>query len=407
MKSVVFVAPLFREGTNRFLRAFAEVPDCRLAVISQEPIDRLEPALRQHVHAHFAVNDCMDANELVRGIRGLAPAMGGEVDAVNAHLEELQIPVADAREKLGIPGMHGNAARNFRDKDRMKAVLRKAGVPVAKSRLLESPRDLWAFVQEVGFPVVLKPVAGLGSRATFRIRDGAELEQALAAVQPSPTRPYQAEEFVTGQENTCETVTIRGKPVWRSGTHYLPGPLEVLENPWMQYCVFLPREVNDPDFRSFDPINTAALQALGIQTGMSHMEWFRRADGGALVSEVGARPPGAMIMPLMAYAHEADLWRRWAELMTHARWDAPVRKRAAGCAFFRGQGQGRVVAVHGLDEAQAEIGVHVVDRKLPEVGMAKGTSYEGEGWAVVAHEDDRVVLHALRRLVELVRVELG
>ena len=55
----------------------------------------------------------------------------------------------------------------------------------------------------------------------------------------------QAEEFVRGREHTCETVTIAGKPVWRSGTRYYPGPLEVLENPWIQYCVLLPLEADE------------------------------------------------------------------------------------------------------------------------------------------------------------------
>ena len=38
----------------------------------------------------------------------------------------------------------------------------------------------------------------------------------------------------------------------------------------------------------------AALRALGLETGLTHMEWFRRADGSPIVSEVGARPPGAI-----------------------------------------------------------------------------------------------------------------
>ncbi|MCC6623018.1 MAG: ATP-grasp domain-containing protein [Deltaproteobacteria bacterium] len=408
MRSVVFVAPLFREGSNRFLQAFARVPDIRLGVIAMEPAERIPADLRAHIHAHFQVRDAMSADELARGARGIAPLMGvPAIDRLVAHLEELQIPVADARERLGIEGMHGAAARNFREKDRMKAVLREAGVTVARSRLLTSDNDVAGFVAEVGFPIVLKPPAGLGARATFRVKDDTELAAALSRLSPTPASPYQAEEYVDGRENTCETVTIDGRHVWRSGTHYLPGPLEVLENPWMQYCVLLPREVDDPDFRDFDAVNGRALDALGMRTGLSHMEWFRRRDGSVMVNEVGARPPGACIMPLMSHAHGCDMWAKWAELMAHDRFEAPTRLRAAGVAFFRGQGKGKVVAVKGLAEAQAEVGVHVVDRRLPTIGQPKATSYEGEGWAVVAHEDNRVVAHALRRLIELVRIEYG
>ena len=131
--------------------------------------------------------------------------------------------------------------RGFRDKARMKEVLRAAGVPVARSRLLASAADGRAFVRVVGSPGGGTPPAGRGAKAPYRGRAAAGLEEALAALAPTPARPVQAEEFVTGDELTFETVSVRGRPVWWSGTRYLPGPLTVLENPWIQYCVLLPR----------------------------------------------------------------------------------------------------------------------------------------------------------------------
>lgn len=404
MRSLVFVAPLFREGSNRFLQAFASISDLKLGVISMEPASAIPQPLRERIQAHYQVRDVSNATELVAATRALTSSLG-PIERLLTHLEELQIPVSDARERLGLDGMHGEVARNFRDKDRMKAVLREHGVPVAKSRLITSPSDARQFADQVGFPIIVKPRAGLGARSTFRVKTQAELDALLQKSPPSLHDPYQAEEFVEGWESTCETVTIDGRHVWRSGTHYLPGPLEVLENPWMQYCVILPREVDERHFRDFDGVNGAALTALGMKTGLSHMEWFRRKDGTVLVNEVGARPPGANIMPLMSHAHQTDMWRVWADVMAFSRFAPPTRVMAAGTAFFRGQGQGKVTAVKGLAEAQAEVGEYVVDRKLPVVGQPRSKSYEGEGWAIVAHPDTRVVMQALKRLVELVRIE--
>jgi phosphoribosylaminoimidazole carboxylase (NCAIR synthetase) len=187
----------------------------------------------------------------------------------------------------------------------------------------------------------------------------------------------------------------------------VPGPLQVLENPWMQYAVVLPREVDDPDFTAFHPTSDAALRALGLETGLAHMEWFRTDDGRMLVNEVGARPPGANIVPLMSLAHDVDLWGLWARLMVKRSFAPPERRWAAGTCFFRGQGQGRVVAVHGLAEAQEEVGRYVVDVRLPVPGQPKATGYEGEGWAIVKAATTAEVVHALGRLVQTVRVELG
>ena len=37
-----------------------------------------------------------------------------------------------------------------------------------------------------------------------------------------------------GAEHSFDAVCIGGRPVWHSLTHYRPGPLEVLENPWIR-----------------------------------------------------------------------------------------------------------------------------------------------------------------------------
>jgi hypothetical protein len=217
----------------------------------------------------------------------------------------------------------------------------------------------------------------------------------------------QVEEFVRGREHTCETVTIRGEPVWRSGTRYFPGPLEVLETPWIQYCVLLPREADDEVFTRFSPVNAAALSALGMGTGLSHMEWFLVGDR-MLVNEVGARPPGVHIMPMMSLAHEADMIHAWARLVTLDRFEPLERRWAAGTAFFRGQGKGEEVrAVHGVERAIEEVGPHLVEARWPRPGMGRAASYEGEGYAIVRHASTDGAKHALSRLIETVRVELG
>lgn len=408
MRHVVFVAPRFLPNTLRYVAAFAELPDARISVVSEDPEGLLPAALRERIAGHYAVGSCLDGGELTRACLAITRGLG-PIDRLCGVLEQLQLPMAEARNAVGIEGTSLEVARNFRDKDRMKDVLRGAGVPVARSVLATSPDALVAFAAEVGFPIVVKPPAGLGARATFRITSDDQLRAMLAlGLAPSPAQPAQAEEFVVGREHTCETVTIHGRPVWRSGTRYYPGPLEVLENPWMQYVVLLPREADDPTWRRFDPINGAALRALGIGTALTHMEWFLRSDGSMLVNEVGARPPGVHIMPLMSLAHGFDMVAAWAELMTFDRFEPRPRTSAAGAAFFRGQGHGdRVVAVHGWQAAQAAVGDALVEVRLPQPGQARATSYEGEGHAIVRHATTEGALEALRQLVTRVRVELG
>lgn len=405
--NVLFVAPYYGANILQCLDALASMSDVRLGIITHESEANLPERYRGRVVGHYQVRDCLDADQLTAAGKAFQ-AGWGRVDRLIGFLEQMQIPLAVARDRLGIPGMGEAVARNFREKNRMKARLREAGLPVARQTLVGSADDARKFVREVGYPIVLKPPAGLGSRATVRATDDESLFAALSDLVVSPSNPAQAEEFIRGEEHTFETVTIGGKPVWHSSSYYLPGPLQVLENPWIQYCVLLPREQIEPHAAKFQPINVQALGALGMGTGLTHMEWFLRGDGSMVVSEVAARPPGVHLMPMMGLCHGVDMWKKWAELMVFDRFVVPARQFAAGAAFFRAQGHGQVVrAVEGLAEAQAKAGRYVVDRKLPQVGQPRASGYEGEGYAIVQAPTTAEAVQALRDLVTNVRVILG
>jgi len=406
MRTVVFVAPFFLEATLRFVHAVASLPDVRVGLLSQDPLERIPAPIRARLTAHRRLADGMDPDQISDGTRALARELGG-VDRLFGALEQLQVPLAQVREALGIGGLGVEAARNFRDKSRMKDVLRRAGVPCARHRLAGTVEQALAFVDEVGFPLVAKPPAGAGGKNTFRIDDFEGFRRVLAAVPPDPARPTLIEEFVQGEEHSFDAVHVHGRPVWHSLSHYFPGPLDVLENAWIQWCVLIPREIDHPRYDDIRAVAAKALAALGMGTGLAHMEWFRRKDGSLAISEVGIRPPGAQFTSLISYAHDVDMYRAWARLMVFDAFDPPARAFAAGAAYLRGQGDGVVRAVHGLDQAQREIGPLVVEVKLPRVGQARASSYEGEGYVIVRHPDTEVVRRALQRLVQLIRVELG
>ncbi|MFN2625695.1 MAG: acetyl-CoA carboxylase biotin carboxylase subunit family protein, partial [Mycobacteriales bacterium] len=364
MAAVVFVAPFFLEATLRFVDAAADLPGVRLGLVSQDPVEKLPPRLRGKLAAHYVVADGMDPQQIADAVRGLAPRLGG-VDALVAALEQLQVPLAEVREALGIAGMNVETAHNFRDKSRMKTVLRAAGVPCARHQLVGSAETARQFVHEVGYPVVAKPPAGAGAVSTFRLDSDHALREWLAVQPLSPHAPTLLEEFMTGDEHSFDSVCVDGDVVWHSVSRYYPTPLEVVRNPWMQWVVLLPRDISVPAYDEIRRVGPAALSALGLGTGLTHMEWFRRPDGSVAVSEVAARPPGAQITSLLSYAHDIDFYRAWAALMVFNRFDPPSRRYAVGAAYLRGQGQGRVRTIHGLAELQRELGHLVVEARLP------------------------------------------
>ncbi len=401
----MFVAPFLLPSTLRFVRAAAAVEGVRIGLVSQDSARSIPPDLKAALAAHYQIPDGLNTAHIVSAVRKLSGQLGGCARLIGM-LEQLMVPLARARAELGLAGLSVEAALNFRDKSRMKRVLAAAGLPCARHRLVRSEEELRAFVAEVGFPMIVKPPAGAAAKDTFRLDSAEELAGYLRHFRPSAQRPALFEEFISGEEHSFDAVCIGGKCVWASQSRYHPSPLEVIQTPWIQWCVLLPRELDAPRFRRIAEVGPAALAALGMREGFSHMEWFHRPDGSVAVSEVGARPPGAQFMSLISYAYDRDFYRAWARLELLGAFDPPTRDYAVGAAFLRGQGRGRVKAVHGLDLAQKELGPLVVEASLPRPGQPAGTGYEGQGYVILRDRDTARVEAALSRLIRLVRVEL-
>jgi len=374
----------------------------RLGVITQDPADKL----RHPVAQHWRVDDVLNVDQLAWAVENVSARLGG-ADVLFAAYEQLQVPIAQMREKFGIAGMGAEAARNFRDKARMKDLFAAAGLPCARHARVESAGDALAFASANGYPLVYKPLEGAGARSTFRIDDADQLRDALRVSPLDGDRPALLEEHIVGDEHSFEGVSVDGRLVWHSLTHYSPTPLEVLRNGWVQWCIVLPRELDDPRYDDIRAAAAQALQVLGMRTGLCHLEWFRRRDGSIAISEVAARPPGAQIMDLVSYAHEIDFDEAWVRLMLFGAFEPPPRKWSTGIAFLRGQGEGRVKAVHRVEEAAREVGPLVVAAKLPAIGQAPVGGYEGEGYIIVRHGETAVVERALQTIINLIRVELG
>ena len=230
----------------------------------------------------------------------------------------------------------------------------------------------------------------------------------LDAAPPPPDRPALIEEFLTGDEGSYDSVMADGQLVWDSVSRYLPTPLEVLRNPWMQWAVLMPRDIGGPEYDGIREIAPMALRALGLRTGLTHMEWFRRPDGTVAVSEVAARPPGAQITSMLCYAHDFDLYRAWAQLMVDGSFAPPERRLVGrhglparpGRGHIRGGARPGRAAARGLAPWSSTPGCPGRASRPRPATRATATSSSGTPrppWSPTRS----------RRLVTTVRVELG
>jgi len=400
-RNVVFVAPFASDVTMRFLRAAAKIEGITLLGVCHT----LPTGDDGQLFVDAArVDNPLDTGELIAAVSRLQEKHG-KIDRVVGILEGMQVQLAEVREHFGIDGTRPEVARRFRDKASMKEALAKAGLPVARNALLRSAAEAHTFAKLVGFPLVLKPPAGMGSKSTFRMRSFAELDAAIAGLRVGPNNPVLAEEFLQGREFSFETITVNDQPMLHSISHYLPNCLDAVENPWVQWCCLLPRDISGPEYDGIKDIGRRAIKALGLTEGMTHMEWFQRQDGSLAIGEIAMRPPGANISIMMGHAYSDSIYRAWNQAVIEQRFEGEWhRQYAVGTAFLRGMGHGRVAGVTGIGEIHRQLGPSVCEAKLPTIGAFKSDSYEGDGYIVVRDPNTEVVKRMLKTIVDTVRV---
>ena len=100
---VIFAAPFFMEATLRFLKGAARCPVLRLPSSVRTREDRLPADIRAAIAGHWRIDDALDPQQLVDAARGLESRFG-KARSYMGPLEQLQVPLAVAREALGIDG---------------------------------------------------------------------------------------------------------------------------------------------------------------------------------------------------------------------------------------------------------------------------------------------------------------
>jgi biotin carboxylase len=237
-------------------------------------------------------------------LRRLTLQIQGErpIDGVVTYSEYHTIHAAEIAHELALPGMSPHAARATRFKNLTRVALSQAGIPQPRFRHIEDRQGLDAALRDLGFPCVIKPVDGTASLYVTHLASpeaaAGYLEAAAAGdYGRGVTRgnQYLVEEYVPGELVSVESCVEAGGVVHNFGItdRRLVGFPNFIEMGGTFYLDHPARE------RLFE-LNTAALQALGVDYGFIHTE-FLLGPSGPVLLEVNGRLAGG-ILPRMFWA---------------------------------------------------------------------------------------------------------
>jgi hypothetical protein len=347
MIHVVFLAPEVFPVHAEFVRGLKEV-GARVSGVGHTPRERVDPRLLRWLDRYEAVRSVFDVDAVVGAARRAAAE--APLDRFEAVDESLVLPAAAARERLGLPGLSLRSAELCRDKPKMKEALRAAGLPCAASTAADSLASLAHFAEQVGFPLIVKPRASLGSLGTYRVDSFAELERAGRELGVDRGHSVAVEEFIEGHEGFYDTISIDGEVVHEFVSHYYPNVLPAMRDRRISPQIVATNRVELKSYQELKELGRRVIKVLGIPTSATHMEWFFGPKG-LKFSEIGARPPGERLWDLYCAGNEVDLYREWAHCLVWRRPSTLMSRRfAAGSIQIRPDRDGTIVGYEGLDD---------------------------------------------------------
>lgn len=382
--NVLMFSPGFPAEMPYFTRGLSQV-GAQVVGIGDQPPGALPEVARSALSDYLQVRNLWDEEAIVAQVREMSRRL--PLDRVECLWEPGMLLAARLREELDLPGLTVEQTIPFRDKERMKKMLDAAGVRTPRHRSASTEAEMRSAAEIVGYPLCVKPIAGAGSADTYRVDDEKELNRVIGLV--GHVDEVSVEEFIEGEEYTFDTICADGEILYENIAWYRPNVLIARSTEWISPQTMNLRDIEADFLAGGREMGRKVLEALGFETGFSHMEWFIKPDGEAVFGEIGARPPGARSTEVMNYSNDIDVFTGWAEAVCRGSLSQKVeRKYNAAVIFKRAQGQGLIRKIEGLEPLLAEFGDYVTCVNLAPLGAPRRNWKQtliSDGYIILRH----------------------
>lgn len=222
----------------------------------------------------------------------------GKIDWLESNNEYWLEQDARLREDFHITtGLQPKDMALIKHKSQMKKGYEKAKIPTARYHMVHDLESARKFLQEVGYPVIVKPDSGVGACDTWKITNEQELEQFF---QNLPSIPYIMEEFVPGEICSYDAiVNSKGTVLFETGN---VTPISIMDsvNTHGSIRFYIVDQVAD------DPESSRP----GMLKGLPCKEPF--CPSGILPSDGGSSPSGVQRTDCGTGSQYAPVWRTYS-----------------------------------------------------------------------------------------------
>lgn len=366
MKNVVFISPNFPTNYWLFCRELKK-NGMNVLGIGDQPEEELAPEVRENLNRYCKVSNLENYEEVYRAVAYLI-SQYGRIDWLESNNEYWLEQDARLRTDFHITsGFMTEDMPRIKYKSKMKEFYAKAGIATARYHLVDTIEGCLSFIQEVGYPVVVKPDNGVGASHTYKLSSDEDLWNFFR--NRDVRIPYIMEEFIHAIINSYDAIIdSQGRPMFETG-NVTPMSIMDIVNNQDNSIYYIVKDLPEDVRRA----GRAAVKSFGVKSRFIHFEFFRLTQdqpgmgkkGDVVALEVNMRPCGGFTPDMIDYAYSTDVYKIWADMIAFDHTDMPVRERSF-CAFAGRRDGKHFVLSH--EDLLAKYGSHIrMSGRLPEV----------------------------------------
>lgn len=332
MKNFIFISPNFPANYWKFCWELKQ-NGLNVLGIGDCPYDQLNWELRESLSEYYRVDSLEDYDAVYRAVAFLI-WKHGPVDWLESNNEFWLERDAALRTAFHITsGFQTEDMERVKRKSKMKPYYQAAGIPTARFHMVDDFKGCRAFIDEVGYPVIVKPDNGVGASDTHKLKNTAALKHFL---DNKPVGvPYIMEEFLDAEVNSYDAIIDAwGEPIFETG-NVTPCSIMDVVNDQDNSMYYIVKELSD-DIRA---AGRATVKSFGVKCRFVHFEFFRLLKdqhigkkGDVVALEVNMRPCGGFTPDMMNFARKTNVYKIWADMIAFDRSTVPEGKHAY-CAF--------------------------------------------------------------------------
>ena len=310
----IFISPAFPTNYYNFCDRLKK-NGANVLGIGDTPYNELNDNVKKSLTEYYKVNSMESYDEMFRAVAYYSFKYG-KIDFLESNNEYWLRQDAKLRTDFNITGAKFDDVVNFTSKSNMKEFYKKAGVPVARYKFCTSFKEDMEFINEVGFPVIVKPDVGVGAAATYRIENEDELK---AFYNRGFNVPYIMEEYILGDIISFDGICDANSNVVFCDNEVFPPSIMDIVNENLEVSYYVNKEVPANVYK----VGSSVIKAFGIKSRYFHLEFFKlRNDkhglgkaGDIVALEVNMRPPGGFTPDMINFGQSVDTYQIWADVM--------------------------------------------------------------------------------------------